>query len=268
MKKLIAFVSITAVAAAGIFVFAGCPAIAVYGSGAMIRHEIEIKDSFTGIEAGGIFIVSFRFGHEVSVVMYAQQNVFDVMETTVHNQNLRVSSARRNLRLSVTSGNTPRLYVVAPSLTRLNLSGAAVAADWDTITINAPYFQLNLSGSARANIDFNTGRLDIRASGSSSLTTLAEGLGFIDASLSGSSGLMLSGQAERANLRISGSSNVAAFGLETLQTAVNASGSSRADINASDTIVGSASGSSRIRHRGGASVSVSTSGSASVQRAD
>jgi Putative auto-transporter adhesin, head GIN domain len=83
----------------------------------------------------------------------------------------------------------------------------------------------------------------------------------------GSVNVELSGDAECSKVKMSGSSNIMAPTMRTMNTSIHISGSGKADVNASQKVVASISGSGNIRYTGEAQdVSTSISGSGKITR--
>jgi len=165
--------------------------------------------------------------------------------------------SRNNHRIN---NRQPDIRVYFKSINSLSLSGASSATSEGTIRTGA--FRFSLSGASRA-----------------TLNIMADN---ITSQLSGSSNITLTGRANEHNISASGSSRVNAENvLETENSRVTLSGSSRASISAESVRVslsgasnvtlqanevrGSASGSSRVMLNADAQRSISTSGSARIQ---
>lgn len=90
-----------------------------------------------------------------------------------------------------------------------------------------------------------------------------------DIGLSGASELTLGGQCSQLQAEVSGASSLKASSLQAARAIVDVSGASNAAVNASDSIIGSASGASSIRYSGNPEkANVNTSGASSAQSMD
>jgi len=277
MKKKILILSLVLVLAISTLVLTGC----VVGTGDMQDHSVTVEGNFDAIRASHIAVVIFNYSEEHSVRVVAQSNVFNALRISNRSGTLRIR-ARNNVSITTGAQNLPRIYVTAPSMNSLRLSGSARAENWDTI--EGQEFDIRTSGSSRAALDFYSPRnLSITSSGSSVLEVNSNSIDNAEITASGSSRLTVGGDFNRIGITASGSSNltfegdataittntsgssvIAARDLNTITVTISSSGSSRTNITVSNIISGSASGSSRVVFYGGATNTVSTSGSATV----
>jgi len=86
----------------------------------------------------------------------------------------------------------------------------------------------------------------------------------IKLAVSGASHVSLSGNSDNLVARVSGASELSAYGLTTLQADVDASGASKVNIKATQTLQVNASGASIIYFRGGATVNAIATGGSTV----
>lgn len=91
----------------------------------------------------------------------------------------------------------------------------------------------------------------------------------LDIGISGASELKLDGQCDQLQAEVSGASTLKASRLESTRAIVDVSGASTATVNASESIIGSASGASSIRYSGNPDkANVNTSGASSANAVD
>lgn len=143
--------------------------------------------------------------------------------------------------------NHPRVsvYITAKSLEAISVSGSGKVIVNDAVT--AKYFDLTLHGSGKIETKVNT----------TSLHTVMSGSGVIT----------VSGNAGSSSVRISGSGKFSGRDLVTENSTVHISGSGHADVNASDKVSASVSGSARVSYAGNPkSISTSKSGSGAISR--
>ena len=204
MKLIIVVIALVV----GLFVLTGCEfpfdSDAVQGEGALVAHTLDVED-FTGIYLSGAYVLTFRQAEYFSVVLEIQENLFAYLEPTVSR-----SGANRMLRLNasrdfnIPSGYMPRLYVYAPSLTMVHISGAVDA--YIDLDLDAESFSLIVDGVASATL---TGFV----------TTLAinlNGVGDVEA---------FDLQANHANVTVNGVGSVNVWAVETLNATVRGVGS-------------------------------------------
>ena len=120
-KKLILSLVLVGIVA----VLMGCTQ-SIRGTGEMVTRDFEIED-FNGLDIRGGYHVIWRESDHVGVTVEMQENLFEFLQVSVEEGTLYVASTR-SFR---TSGrNSPRLYVYAPYVERVNFYGAVNVADW------------------------------------------------------------------------------------------------------------------------------------------
>ena len=236
MKKLIG----SLVVIGTILVLTGC-GNTIQGRGAMVARDFEVS-SFTGINVGGSFYVTWRQSDEFAVRIEMQENLFNYHTVDVQNNTLRVRR-RNNTSLTVTNENRPRLYIYAPTIESVNFSGSATAQNWDIV--NSENFTINISGSAVMDIALDVQSVDIVSSGSGMFT--------------------LTGTTYALDIRSSGSSRITANELQANTASINISGSGRAYVNVSDELDVRVSGSGLVRYSGNPTISQHITGSGRVE---
>jgi len=240
MKKRI--FALMAILVSAVIIFGACVnvgASVIRGTGPVISQSFDVG-SFTDVSVGGSRIVIFREASTHSVTIEMQESLFEYLMLEVRSGTLHVGQ-RSGIGIEF-GQHSPRVYVYAPSLEGINLSGSSSTESWDAISTQ----------------DFT-----IRASGSSSIEIPLE-VGSLDINLSGSSRVTLWGSADSVDMNISGSSRVLAEELQTSNVDISASGSSRVYIAVSDSLNFNGSGSSRVRYVGNPTITVRSSGSSSV----
>ncbi|MCL2170271.1 MAG: DUF2807 domain-containing protein [Defluviitaleaceae bacterium] len=214
----------------------------VRGSGDIVSQSFE-HTGFSGVSAGGVYEVSFLRSDTYSVRIVTHENLFENITVDVNRNGVLVVGTRGGINFD---GTAPRLYIEAPFLDYVNLSGAAVAYGWDDIRVDA--FELNLSGSASVDLFLAVDRLHVNMSGSSNAS--------------------LYGRVDVMEASLSGSSSFRGRELHVRDVLMSLSGSTRAYVYAGDYIDVRASGSSRLYYRGLPRLAQNTSGSARVNRID
>jgi hypothetical protein len=212
----------------------------ITGKGEMISRSFQVDD-FTGLDIGGAYLISYRNSLGISVTVEMQENLFEYLQVEVKNRKLHVSSSK-SFNISG-NNNRPRIYIEAPHLDAINLSGAAGTDEWDKITVES--FFIDASGAANIAISLEVEQLDIKASGAAKLE--------------------LDGNAGKANMSASGACKIKAGNLHTRESKINVSGASNADIACSDNLEVSASGASNVRYTGNPAVTRRVSGASSVK---
>ncbi|MDR2168091.1 MAG: DUF2807 domain-containing protein [Clostridiales bacterium] len=226
----------------GLFVFAGCGEAAVRGRGDMVNRAIPAAD-FTGINIYGDFELIFRRADTISVNLTMQENLFEYLESEVRGGNLRV---RTTQTIRTDAANTPRLYINAPFLDNIVVSGAINAVDWDDIRAE----NLNIDISGAANVDFY-----IEAQN-------------INIVVAGAANLVVSGRSDTLSLNAAGAANVEAFALTVHDAVVTLAGAGQVDINATDYLDVRLSGVGTVNYMGRPSVARNITGLGRINRVD
>lgn len=209
MKKFGLFIFIVAILAGVVFanlfsfgkvtgkVFDFSFVSSVKGSG-VERSEARNARDFTAVDVGGVFEVEVAAGKDFGVEVLADDNLLQYIKTEVHNGVLRIETTE-----SIKSHNPLRVRVSAPSITKLEASGASkVAIDG----VKSSSFAVDTSGASKISLSGETTALTVDVSGASNVD--AENL-----------------KTQTAAVEASGASKVSLFVTERLSS--SASGASR-----------------------------------------
>ena len=147
------------------------------GSGDIVTSNRNIED-FRSVSAGGGFDVEIRTGSNYKVMVEADDNLIEDIETTVEGGQLKI---RMKKNLNVRNAHL-KIFVTAPSITNIESSASAdivvagnLQAD-ETIrfkassgssikaSIDAPAAEADASSGAQIDIDGRTRNLDVQAS--------------------------------------------------------------------------------------------------------
>ena len=194
---------------------------AVEGDGNVQQQERRLED-FHKIDVAGSFKVYFTQDSIQRIMVTADSNLMDYIQTDVVNGELKVSPRSR-----IRSRNL-QLDISAMELTHFKASGGAHV--FGTNLITGP--ELNLRGSAGSSFEMETlvERLMVR--------------------LSSGSDAMLAGQADSATFQASSGSQVNAFDLVAQTVKVTASSGSNLNVNAQKELSVKASSGSDIQYMG------------------
>ena len=203
-----------------------------------VGQEARKVNAFSGISAGGIFDIFVKQGDRYDVVIEADENLFDAIETRVSDNTLKLKT-NKNIR----KATKMNVYITVKELTHLNISGSADFTGQSHFTTNT--MDITCSGAASMTIDLEANRLKCNTSGSSDLE--------------------IKGFASQVEVQTSGASDFEGGELKAKVGVLSASGSSDLTIHLSDVAGGSASGSSDITIKGSpATTNFNTSGSADI----
>ena len=195
----------------------------IAGSGRLTSQVVDLP-GVTSVVAGANFVVRVTVGKPEQATIQMDDNLTDLVETTVSGGQLRLGlkpgAHVRNATLTA--------EVTVGGLDRLNAAGAS------QVTLVSP-----LIGPA----------LQLVASGASRVTGPVE-VDRVEAAVSGASTLALSGQVRDLQLRGAGASKLLLADLAVRNLDVILSGASNATVAVSDTLAAQAAGASALRYRG------------------
>jgi len=215
----------------------------IRGEGPMVARTFDVAE-FDALDISGFCMLIFRQADEVSVELYMQENLFEHHEVVVRNGVLSFGAVSGT---SIEYGShTPRLYVFAPQLTSVDISGTVTTEDWDVI--DSQSFALNISGVATVDIELEVGSLGL--------------------DLSGVANLRLTGRAVTVNVDATGVGDVKAFGLMAQNAVINSSGVGNIDMAVTDTLDVRVSGIGSVRYMGDPIVTPNVSGMGTLSRHD
>ena len=204
-------------------VLGGCGFEGITGSGNLVTKEIPVSE-FQKIEAGGAFKVDVTQGDKTSVIVTADDNLWD---------HLKVESSDGTLHLETKPGSYNNVHleakVVTPKLEQVELSGASHGTLHGIDQKTNP-FKLSLSGASHAEGDIKAGELSVDESGASHAS--------------------LTGSADVIRVEASGASHAALENVTANSAHANASGASHIQVNASKSLEYDLSGASHLSYAG------------------
>ncbi len=211
--------------------------ITVKGNG-IEASESRITSNFDRVHSSGNFRVHITEGTKNDVLVTADENLLQYIETFVKGDALQIEvKGIRNLKNTLPM----EVYVVTPELKGIKLSGSG------TITTN--YFYTN--------------KMDLVLSGSGRLIAAFEA-NEIDALLSGSGSMELTGAADNASFLVSGSGTINGYSFDLYNCKTTTSGSGDMWVNVDHYLDSRISGSGNVFYYGSPEVKTSISGSGSV----
>lgn len=200
----------------------GCIGTGTDGVGEYERQTRSVAD-FSKIDLALSGKVQVRQGAAFSVVVEAQGNLMELIETKVDGSTLVITS-KGNI------GNAKELhyFITMPQLTGVEVSGSGTV---DVLDVFSPdELEVDISGSGRVQAN-----------------VIAES---ISADISGSGYLKLDGSADELDADISGAGEVEALGLAAKEVSVEISGSGTAEVQAQESLSMDISGSGVVKYKG------------------
>jgi len=201
----------------------------IVGSGKVKREKIDV-DLFQGVRPmiqANLYVT--QDGTNI-LEIEAYENLFEVIETSVSNGTLNISTTR-HIDTSFPKGFFKKpinIYVSMDKITELAIAGSGKLIGKKEI--NSEECKIVNSGSGKIDLNLNVTRLS---------TTL-----------SGSGTINLKGTTTEHDLILSGSGRINAYDLITEKTKAIISGSGSANVNASKELSSRVSGSGKIRYKG------------------
>lgn len=213
---------------------------AVQGSGDMVSRDFDIAE-FNVLNVLGGYVVIYRQSQTPAVTIQMQENLFDYINVASEDGILRISSDRT---FRTDRGYTPRIYVYAPYLSNVIISGSALLEDWETIYTDS--LSIHVSGAASGSVYMEVEELRI--------------------DMFGSANFDLVGTADTARINVSGTGDVDASELQTRSAHVNVAGVGNVEIAVSDTLDATISGVGNVWYIGSPQVNRTITGLGRVQR--
>lgn len=214
----------------------------VTGVGPVVSESRTTAD-FSSIEFEVPGKIRYIKSETREIVIEAQQNIIDLIETRVRSENLRIF-VRNNYNLK--SHEEILITVRSPYIHSIAMKGSG---DLDIPGIfNPENGHLSISGSGNITVNaVENKKLDIRIAGS----------GNVD---------ILDGEVEHTQLSISGSGNINMLGVESAKVTSNTSGSGTIRVSVSELLDAKISGSGDVYYTGSPVVNADISGSGKVRK--
>ncbi|MBI1193588.1 MAG: hypothetical protein GC205_10500 [Bacteroidetes bacterium] len=192
------------------------------GQGPLVE-ETRILPSFSKLEVRGAIDVTLIPNDTYQIVIYAQANVINAIESSVSGSELIL-----DLEECFINRESIHVEVYAPVFEAVQIKGSS---DLDAAApIVTPAFSLQIEGSADAVLELETDLVAV--------------------AINGSGDVALSGSASQQVLDIDGSGTVNAFALWTAQTTVQISGSGTCRVYAQDELGVRINGSGTVYYKG------------------
>lgn len=214
----------------------------VVGEGPVVTQERDYSD-FNSVAISVSGTVRHTAGNEYRVIIHAQQNILDIIQTRVDNGELLIKFKDRK---RVREHEDIEIELVSPELVRVDLSGSADVQLAGALAEDN--FDANLSGSGNLLIE------------------QANIAGQLKATISGSGNISIeSGQALSSRFKVSGSGNILAEAMSAVNSVAEVSGSGNIRLMATGSLDASISGSGSVWYKGTPQVTQHVSGSGSVR---
>jgi hypothetical protein len=204
------------------------------------KKETRDVSDFTSIDLGVSAELYLSQGSPQKVVIQAQDDQIDEIETIVRNGHLKIKTESWRTRF-----RNVKIWITVPEITGLHVSG---------------------SGKIFAETPVKSDELEFRVSGSGNIKVDKLQAEELEASISGSGHIHLGGSAEEMGISISGSGSMGAEKLKVGEVDARISGSGSCRVDAIDELNAAISGSGRVTYYSNPQVDASVSGSGKVRK--
>jgi len=212
------------------------------GSGNIIS-ETRSTGNFDGISVGGGFDVEVKIGNTTSVVVEADDNIIQYIETTVSGNILKIRTEGMNNFSDVHM----KVFITAPAIKRIK---ASASAEVDVQDVLAGTDELTFGASSGASIK------------------AAVDAPRVSADVSSGASIDLVGKTKSYTAEASSGAEIRSRELLSENTTVKVSSGASAKVHASVSLNVNASSGASVTYNGGATVNQSVSSGGSVSRRD
>ena len=213
----------------------------VRGSGEVVTEEIDVGN-FNSVDLTGVGRLTIEIGEEETLVIEAEDNLIEYIETNVRGDTLQIG-IRERININPTEPISYSLTVV--SLESISITGAGNVSAPD---LEAERFSVEISGAGGVDIDnLIADRLDVHISGLGSLNI---GGGYVN----------------QQNVHISGSGNHEARDMESTDASIDLSGLGNATVWATEYLKVDISGAGSVKYTGSPRVDSDVSGLGSLKK--
>lgn len=194
----------------------------IKGNGNVIKQEREIS-SFTSIEVGGAFRVFLSQGDKVALTVEADENLMDVIKTTVIGNRLKITTDE-----DINDSEALNIYLTVTQLEEMEISGACKLTCETKITVDE--MDLDCSGATDVEMKLAAKELDLDFSGASHVDMF--------------------GSAGEVSLDLSGASDLDALEFEVDELEADISGASHAQVFVKSELSVDLSGAASLKYKG------------------
>lgn len=212
------------------------------GSGKIITQKRTVSN-FTGLSAATSIDVQVTVGNTFDVVVEADDNVMNYVETEVVAGTLKIKYAPNT---SLRNANVI-VHLTVPTLEKLSASSSA---------------SIVVDGVLKSNQ-----KIEVKATSSADISATLDAPE-VTADANSSASIKLKGRTKTFDAEASSSADINAEDLLSESTTAKANSSGTAYVHASVTLNGKASSSGTVKYKGGATVTKSESSSGSVEKED
>lgn len=229
------------------FVFSSCDHLfhgkSVKGNG-NITTETRTVSAFDQLDIGSALEVVLVQGDSTFVKVETDSNLQPYIE--VYNEGNELHIRQKN-NTSISATQKSKVYVTAPVLERLAISGACKLTAASPINSNGK-FNIEISGASEA-------EMTIKATS-------------VSLNMDGASVADLKGEASDFTVDASGSCHLKAFGLSASNVDIKLEGASSVEVSPTAKLMASATGASKVYYKGNVAPAYTLNGASSISKVD
>ena len=243
-NRTILLITILALAAStmacGVSTFTSSSLRTIDGNGVVVEESREVG-SFNEVQLSGIGTIYVEYGNETSLVIEAEENLIEYIETDTFGKKLVIGTENGR---SLDPTEQINFYLTVVELEGVQISGLGSIY---LPEVNADRFEIKISGAGDVNIEaLYADKLDASLSG----------LGDVD---------IEGGEVFSQDVSISGSGTYSAHHLKSSEADVSVSGLGSATVFAEDYLVAGISGAGDINYYGSPEVDMNITGLGSLE---
>ena len=244
------------------------------------KKETRAVPSFTGISASSVFDITVTKGNTESLTIETDDEVMQYVRSEVKNGvlNLYVDDKNRMRNIKTLKAN-----IVMKNLDKVILSGVSKFTSNDLFTPDN--FKGECSGVSNMEINLNTGKLNLEASGASVISIKGNITNNIDLDVSGTSKILgdlkatnvkvnssgvstveLTGSAADFKIDASGVSKILAEDFVVKTATIESSGSVKITVNVTDVLNVNSSGASSVNYKGSPTIKSNSSFASKIRK--
>lgn len=256
----------------------------IEGNGILASRTID-HSGFSKIALSLPAEVRFSISDQFSISISGESNIIEDLEAEITQDELKIDF-EDNINFRYRATKPIVIYISAPQLSKLRISGAAKFVSQDTLAnanlhlrasgasqiflsaVAADQLDINLSGTSEAQVKQLQGEnLSLSTSGSSEIHIGHSKTQTLKSKSSGASTIQIqSGEANEQQVSVSGSSTFRSPELRSEVVAVRASGASTVGVHAEKSLEISASGASNVSYSGNPELSTKSSGASRINK--
>jgi hypothetical protein len=229
------------------FAFSSCDHLfhgkSVKGSG-IITSESRTVSAFNQLDIASAIEVTLVQGDSVSVKVEIDSNLQPYIEVFNKGNELHI---RQQDNTSISATHKARVYVTAPALERLEISGACKLTAASPINSNGKLY-IEVSGASEADMVIKATNVSLNMNGAS----------VVD----------LKGEASDLTVDASGSCHLKAFGLSASNVDIKLEGASSVEVYPTAKLMANANGASKVYYKGNVAPAYTLNGASSISKVD